>query len=229
MMGSGMLRPQNFRVQPRLGSVQDTPGYQLGNWLGKLPEKRRFLAPVDRYTEWLARNPGKGSVAGGLAGAGAGWLLSKIRGNDPTIPMLVGGGLGAGASYAGSRLFSHNLGIEKQSFYTHNDSDATTYIQARIANDYRLSHPQRQYLQGMLGQMSPAHRNALADTLKVAGGAGAGAIIAKFLLNLGFTGTILMSLAGAAVGSMFGGPERNAVGVANNNETDLFGRARLLQ
>jgi len=60
-------------------------------------------------------------------------------------------------------------------------------------------------------------------------GAGIGLIVAKYLLNLGFTGTTLMAIAGAVAGnSLFGDDKygRNATGDKFMGSYDFFGNRR---
>lgn len=111
--------------------------------------------------------------------------------------------------------------IEKSAFFGQGAfDDPTGDILRRLASDPSLNNFQRSQLRAMVAQLSAAQKDTLRQRVSMVAGAGIGALIARFLLNMGLTGTILTALAGGAAGHLFGRPDSRT----NGSLTNVFGQ-----
>ena len=97
--------------------------------------------------------------------------------------------------------------------------DYQTALRARVTDDHSLNTYQRSQLQAYIAQLGQADQERLYRTIRSVAGAGIGAAIARFLMNAGFTGTVLSGLAGGLIGSAMGRTSR-----MNPQLTNMFGQ-----
>lgn len=211
--------------------------YLLGAGAGQ--RARKALPSVGNFAARLGHD-----VTGTtLAGAGLGGLLGAgvglARGDSPGQSALLGaGGLGLVVfllnRLAQMRDRQANTAYPKQSsksaFYSMGDpgqsADPLAEVSSKLFSDFSLSSTARAELLKLLPQLSASEAKSLSTAVRSASGAGIGYLVARFLLGLGFTGRVLMSLAGAYSGFMSGGNPTNAHGQAVDTRQDVFGRAR---
>ena len=79
-----------------------------------------------------------------------------------------------------------------------------TEILNSIRRDMSLNYSQKRELSSLVSNLSPHETTELSSVLKSTIGGGVGYIVAKYLLDLGITGKIILSLIGAVTGSLFG-------------------------
>lgn len=100
----------------------------------------------------------------------------------------------------------------------------SSFVNNLVLADPSLNFVQKSELNSFVNRLPASQKNELAGLLRAAGGASVGAIVAKYLLKRGFTGVILMSIAGGVIGNMLGGNKNKN----HLTQTDFFGRPRLI-
>lgn len=209
------------------GTLEGSLEYQLGTKVPQLLQGKQSLEPVADWMDNSERNPLRSGMFGALAGAAGGAGLGVLLGRDPQTSALLGGaGVGGASWLLGTLLNMQRRKLrEKQmgkqaSFYGNSSADPSSYISSRIALDPKLGFSEKTQLSGMINKLSDGQTQELAKLLRAAGGATIGALIAKYLLRLGLTGTVLGAILGGAVGSQWGN---------KSIDRDVFGNARLIQ
>jgi hypothetical protein len=158
----------------------------------------------------------KGGLAGVAGGSILGLILGMIRGDawgGMRTGALAGGALGAGlGGYAG-----HNF--SKQA------SADSLRLKALLSADSTVGFTEKARLQKALDSLSDVDIRAILQLVSGLGGAGVGALIAKFLLGSGKGGMLM----GAAVGGFLGagrlsGKQTNAFGQRVSPGTNVFGQ-----
>ena len=184
---------------------------------------------------------GVGAVAGGLTGAGLGALynyLMREPWDDTSIWKdairggLYGGGLGVLAGWESGRDYENaGYGHKTASAFSSNpympnsalDTPAAI-INNRIMADSLLSFDQRNQLMSLVSQLPSNALSQLAPMIAAATGAGVGALIAKYLLGMGITGTVIISILGGSLGNRLGQPSEPAFNpVSGLGYLDTFG------
>jgi hypothetical protein len=123
--------------------------------------------------------------------------------------MLLAGGVGAlGGGYAGHLLSKSGSFHKRGMFRTR--GDAKQEIKDKIMEDYALSYTERERLSRQVNRLTQHQSFELADALKVAGGVGAGYLVAKHLADAGIVGKIVMSLLGGLAGYGLSTPYNDA-------------------
>ena len=209
------------------GTTEGSLEYQLGAKIPQLLQGKQTLAPVGNWVENSEKNPLRsgmlGSLAGGVGGAGLGLLLGK----DPQTSAILGGAGVGGASWLigtllnmqRKRLHERQNG-KRASFYGNSSADPSGYVSSRIALDPKIGFNEKTQLFGLVDKLSDGQTQELAKLLRSAGGAAIGALVAKYLLRMGLTGTVLGAVLGGTIGSSWGN---------KSIDRDVFGNARLLQ
>jgi len=223
-VGVSIAEPQMLAIP---GTTEGSLEYQLGAKIPQLLQDKQTLAPVGEWMDKAERNPLRsgmlGALAGGVGGAGLGILLGK----DPQTSALLGSaGLGGASWLVGTLLNMQRRRLrDKQtgkqaSFYGNSSTDPSSYISSRIALDPKLDFSEKTQLSGLVNRLSDGQTQELAKLIRAVGGAAIGALIAKYLLRTGLTGTILGAILGGTVGSRWGN---------KSIDRDVFGNARLIQ
>lgn len=166
--------------------------YENKDWLNS---PYRFLA------ESLTKSPSQALVTGGVGGALSGYLAGKAlqgmsrRPRPSTLPnsILLGATGTAGLAYLLNRM------SKKSAAFLGFDSDQK--ISSELSRDPSIGFSEENALMSMVDELDQNEKSQLAKLLDGAKGASAGFIIAKFLLDLGFTGQILFALAGGFLGN----------------------------
>lgn len=181
----------------------------------------RNVLPTGITGEASKQSPKAGALIGALSlaltGLGVGGLYHYFTKNRRTNPytnespsllkdLLIGAGTGA----LGGGVLGHALGTDMQnaktassifnSMPTSSFSDVAT-INNKIMGDTSLSFQQKRQLMNLINSLPGTSISQLAPMVGSLLGTGAGAIIAKYLMNMGITGTVLTSILGAAMGS----------------------------
>lgn len=115
------------------------------------------------------------------------------------------------------------LGLRKWGSFGAPMGDPLTFIAAKLQDDTTMSPIQQQQMLDAIEQLSGTQQSDLAQLLTTVAGAGIGAVIAKFLMNMGVGGTIGGALLGGFFGSRAGRLPENRPGTINNS-VDFFGR-----
>ena len=166
---------------------------------------RNFMQNPHWFTPAFANGAPIGGLAGGALGALAGYAGSKLMGNDNSgriamLSGLLGAGLGAATGY-------NRQGVTKTA------SDPKVIIVNSISQAPDLNFYQRADLMSAVSGMPYMAADRLAQMIENAGGAIAGASIARFLMNTGLLGTGLGAVVGAsAADAYFHPPTLNAAG-----------------
>jgi hypothetical protein len=203
-------------------------GYHLGTRLPEVAELP-LARPVGNWLTNVAYHPGRailgGTALGGLVGAGFGAMTRR----DPLHTALLGAVLGGAGSGVASGL-THLLNPPvKRAFYAQDEnSNPLQFIQAQLFGDRGMGSAEKASLMQSVGQLSPAQLQTLTQMLRTGVGASVGLLIARYLLRLGFTGSLLLALAGGALGSRMGRSPANAFGDRPDREFNPFGQRRLL-
>jgi hypothetical protein len=198
----------------------------LGGWTRSLI-KNTVGYPASVYGKALATHPAVGTAAGavgaGLAGLGAVSLYDYLYPDNNENPLdkekrtLLSVGGTALLGGLGSYLLSKGItGQSKKASFL--DSNVDAAILNKLSQDFTLSHIAKQQLASNISSMSKSDKSGLLDLLSGVTGAGIGLVIARYLLKLGFTGQLLLTLAGGFLGSTLGGN-----GLASKDR-DVYGR-----
>ncbi len=191
-----------------------TGNYELGENL------RGLLASEN----WWQRNAQTGIGPAALRGAGAGALGGSVLGL--LIGLLRGrGGQGARTgAITGGLLGAGLAGYAGYNFSKHASADQST-IRQMLSADPTISFSDKARLQQGLDGLSSADLRRLAQLLRSAGGAGVGALIAKFLLGRGKGGILAGAIIGGLVGHRSGRPGKtNAFGQRVNPGHNVLGQ-----
>lgn len=239
-LGLGSLTQSRLPDVVRMpGTMEANPAFRLGEAAGSALENRRFLEPIGRFLGLLGSNNGaSAALVSALFGAAGGAGFGALTRRDP----LAWGALGAGVAGLGGlgiqqfvqardRQRRRKLALMgKQAFYVSNEQDPLVYIQQRLFEDRSLDSGAHLQLTQQLRQVSPQDLVTLADLLRTVAGGAVGYIVARFLLNAGGAGTMLLTgLGGLAGASMRGsGQPRNAFGQSVDTQRDVFGRSRFV-
>lgn len=190
-----------------------------------LARTTRAINPLAYIGKGSEYSPQTGALVGalslaltGLGASGIYHYFTKNRrinpetGKGPSLlkDMLLGTALGA----VGGGVLGHALGTDIQNANLKNQKTASTMfgspmssfsdvalINNKIMGDSSLSFDQRRQLMNLINQLPSTSISQLAPMVGSLIGTGAGAIIAKYLLNMGITGTVLTSILGAVMGS----------------------------
>ena len=199
--------------------------YRLGVAAPDQLEGRNLLGPVGSYMSSLGNDTLRSLLLGASFGAlgGAGYGLGTGR---KTLPSALAGsavgGLGSAALSEVIRAW-RSMGSAKQASAF--SADPLLAVRAALLSDGSVDSDSKTALMRLLPQLSSAESAQLADLLRVSAGVGAGVLIARYLLRLGFVGTVLSALVGGYAASRFGGM-RNFYGQTTDTKSDLFGRSR---
>lgn len=222
--GIPMASPEMLAIP---GTTEGSLEYQLGAKIPQLLQGKQTLAPVGDWIDNAEGNPLRSGMFGTLAGAAGGAGLGVLLGKDPQTSALLGGaGLGGASWLIGTLLNMQRKRLrEKQmgkhaSFYGNSSADPASYVSSRIALDSSLGFTEKTQLSGLVDKLSDGQTQELAKLLRAAGGAAIGALVAKYMLRLGLTGTVLSAILGGAIGSAWGN---------KSIDRDVFGNARLIQ
>ena len=160
-------------------------------------------------------SPSAGALVGALTTLTAGGIggalyntFTKHRRIDPETgeeasllkDILYGAGIGGTAG----GFLGYALGNDKQNAKTASAFDGfsdVAMINNKIMGDPTLDFQQRRQLMNLINQLPGTSISQLAPVVGSALGAGVGAIIAKYLLKMGITGTIITSILGSRFGS----------------------------
>lgn len=196
-----------------------------------------LFGPVRAFGRAVEENPYRAALmAFGAAGVPAflfNYLRARRHGEESPMKRglfsaaLLGGGaaLGAGlfsSMYRGQPEMQAGFRRKAASFA---GGPADT-IASRLARDHTVPPDLRWKLSRLIDQLPPEEQVRLARLIAATAGAGAAAIVARFLLRLGIGGTALAAIAGAAAGSMFSAPPVNAGGQRYLGGSDFFGNPR---
>lgn len=227
------------------GSPEGGLGYQAGSRAYDMINGKQFLKPLGGFMNRLGHDDFSsilaGAGAGGVIGAGAG----IARGSEsPGTSAATGAGIGAVGAFLLSKLmaardnqesnlhsqFPSNVnGSLKYAFYgLPGGPNPVQFIQTSLFHDMALPPGDKSMLMGLLPNLNVSQAQTLSDSLRGTMGAGAGALIARYLFKLGLGGQALLAMVGGAVGSSFGGLPRNATGQRVNTHYDSLGRQRLV-
>ena len=224
------IRDQAPNLSPYSDLGRGSLTYQMGTRLPELA-KPGMLRPVGNWLSDAGVDSGSfaagGAVAGGLAGAGLGIARHT---NHPLESAAKGALLGAGGSFLLSELMkSLNTGSAgvKRSFYAGNtQSDPYQYIARALNSDNSYNMMEKQQLLPMVSRLAPQQMQELSGLLRGATAGGAIYLIARYLLNLGVGGSLVLSILG---GSVFGNSStRNAYGQRTDTKHDVFGNSRVV-
>jgi len=236
------------RVRAGKGSMMDHmnayshPGAAQSHWLyGPMnrlgPGLRRG---VQDFSTWVGSNGvPHGMFAGGVTGAATGLLSNAILamlGKQQFSPLkssLIGGGIGAvgGGSAAGYRNHVYNTVKSGAWRGPGGDQDAQRDIQAilgMLRQAPGLSFNERAQLMSGVGRLDPNSARQLRSLIGFGGGAGVGAIIARFLVGKGFGTTVIGALVGGVIGNALFNQDRGPrtfYGTGGLSGVDLSGRS----
>ena len=211
--------------------------YRLGEGIGAMAENKKLMAPIGKAVDTVANSaPGTaamGAIVGGLGGAAFGAGTDR----NPLLFGLLGAGLGGAGGYGISKLIQmmtekrrqRDLELSKRAFYVENGQDPMAYIQTKLFSDGATGSNEKAQMLAQLREIPERELFALVDILRMAGGAGAGYIIGKFLMRFGGFGTAVSTGLGAMLGSALGNrPKRNMLGLEVDPSRDFFGNPRLV-
>ncbi len=241
--GGGPAAPQRtLSPAPVYGSPQGSWPYQLGSRSADFLSGTRALRPLGNFATGLGRDHVSSALLGGAAGAAFGLGSGLAQGSEhPLARTLAGAGLGATGTLLLSKLMEYRDGQEqaltgkpvprfKYSFYgLPGGPNPVQFIQSSLFQDMTLAPGDKSMLMGLLPNLNMSQTQGLSEALRGTAGAGAGALIARYLFKLGMGGQALMALVGGAMGSAMGGSPRNAFGQRVNTHYDSMGRQRLVQ
>lgn len=155
-------------------------------------------------------NPGRSLATvgglGGLIGAGLG-AFQSARNDEPMLGRsalygLLGAGLGTGAL----ALMQHLNNARQKS------ASSVDAIEDRLDRDHSIGPADRELLVNMVQKLAPPDRDQLAQLLRVGIGAGAGAIVVRFLRGKGLLPMLAGSILGGLAAAFTSGPRTNAFG-----------------
>lgn len=168
------------------------------------------------FTAALGYGGGAAALAAGTIGV-KNWLKGQeLTEEDKRRQRLQTLLAGLGGSAVG-------LGLRKWSSFGMPMGDPLTFIAMKLQDDTTMSTMQQQQMLTAVNQLSHTQQSGLAQLLTTVAGAGIGAVIAKFLMNMGIMGTIGGALMGGFFGSRAGRFPDNGPGTINNS-VDFFGR-----
>lgn len=142
--------------------------------------------------------PAVGALAGGagLGALGAGW--DAYRGDGGHRGAIIGallGALGGGVS-----------GYLRKSAFASSGAAARDYALMRVASDGHLPPDTKQELLAAISTLPEDQVDHLSKLLRTAAGAGVGALVARFLMGTGTTGTVLGGVFGGWAANRMAGP-----------------------
>ena len=230
--------PMTYLANP--GTREWTLGYTAGSHLPSAAINAGMLRPLRPVIDSLGTNHLRSGAIGAGVGAAAGAGMSAVLGGDPTRGAVAGAGVGGlgmllASMYARNRLNNipryqeplPEVPRTKAAFYalsTPADSD----IEDRVMEDGSLSYIDRSTILRYVNQLSPQHKNELSRLIGPIVGAGVGAAIARYLLQMGIGGTGLLSIIGAVVGHSMTSSPMNAFGQHTDASRDMFGQRRYI-
>jgi len=204
--------------------------YRLGVAAPDQAEGRNLLGPVGSYLSSLGNDTLRSLLLGASFGAlgGAGYGLGTGRKVLPAA--LSGSAVGGAGSAALSEIIRAwrslgSAGTVNQKQASVLGDDPLVAVRAALLSDGGVGSADKTALMRMLPELTAPEVSQLVGLLRTAAGAGAGIIIARYLLRLGFVGSVLSALVGGYAASRFGG-SRNFYGQTTETDTDLFGRPR---
>jgi hypothetical protein len=219
-------RPAYFNAEnpePNSAHPDNSLQYNAGKWLRGLA-----TSGPGQAAGWLAAQPfnhgpilgaGAGALGGTALGYGLGraWNAVSDDGEDnedrPQWTALIG----ALAGGLGGKI----LGDIRQKSASMLGGDRS-YIQSRLAGDYSITRQEKQSLLATLTQVDEADLAELASLLRTSIGAGAGMLIAKFLMQAGVGGMLIGALTGGFIGNRLSGP--SILGTERHSDkTDAYG------
>lgn len=155
---------------------------------------------IDWGTATRPRTLSTAALLSALAGAGAGALRAKTTG-APVSDGALRWGMGAGAlglGAVGALMLANDRAMQGDAQMRKTSSlrkSAADIFQA-LASDNTLSFFEKAELSGAIQRLSWQDQQQLSSLVRATAGAGVGAIIARFLANRGFLGTIAGALLG---------------------------------
>ena len=175
------------------------------------------LLPMRNIGDASQISPKAGALVGALAmllvGGAGGALYNKFTrhkrfnpetGEEPSMLKDMLYGAGVGGSIGG--LTGWALGNDEQNAKVASAFEGfsdVAMINNKIMGDPTLDFQQRRQLMNLINQLPSTSISQLAPVVGSALGAGVGAIIAKYLLKMGITGTIITSILVSGIGSSF--------------------------
>lgn len=220
-------------AQPSADQSSDLTRTQMAYRLGAAApdhlEGRNLLGPVGSYLSSLGNDTLRSLLLGASFGAlgGVGYGLGTGRRVLPAA--LSGSAIGGAGSAALSEVIRawQSMGTSpaqpKQAAAF--SADPLLAVRAALLADGSVDSESKTALMRMLPELSSVEATQLAGLLRTAAGAGVGVLIARYLLRLGFVGTVLSALVGGYAASRFGGT-KNFYGQPADTQSDLFGRSR---
>lgn len=214
---------KTFDRAHRLANFQDS---MTGQYALRRPKSRGdaindWVADALRSgLRWGTSDQGKTVATAGLisalAGAGVGaWMGQRFgRGKLSTgaLMALLAGTAGAGLTAYGQHNFRARERALQAKTASYNDNSTEVIISA-ITSDRNLNSADQAQLLRVVASISSPQRDALANTLRSAIGAGAGMLVVQFLKSRGLlplmAGGIIGALLGRATGNM---PRYNSIG-----------------
>lgn len=190
-------------------------GYQWGEGM-----RQTLTDPNNRWRRMTGRGSLLGAAAGGTAGAIGGGILGLILG-------ALRGDMGAGGKWGAGLGGAAGLALGGYSGAQHAKSASTSeqQILQALRQAPGLSFNERAHLARGVQSLSEQDLQTLVRMLRTAGGAGIGALIARFLLDKQRGGLILGALAGGAIGRALGQPPtRNEFGQPVQPGHNVYGQ-----
>ena len=148
-----------------------------------------------------------------LAGGGLGAYMAAKNG-DGIVGKSLLYALLAGAAGAGSLAYMHNADDRRRNFLSKQASSAEDVLIAAITSDRALNPAQQSDLIRSLVRLSSRDRDDLSRLVRTGIGAGAGVLIARFLMGKGLLSSAVGGMIGAAIGAASARPsiKYNAMG-----------------
>jgi len=170
----------------------------LGEWIGEQP---LVSDSINGVVSSIARGPASAVTHGALYAGIPAYLLAKYLFPDLNssrvggVSSLLGGLAGYGLNQAAqptqkSAYFSSYIAPEA----------STDTIASKLAQDPNLNKFEENQLLGIIQTLPSQNQSELRTVISSASGAAVGMLVARYLLKLGITGQLLVSLAGAAIG-----------------------------
>lgn len=166
--------------------------------------------------EWGTSSTGKAIGMSALVGAGLGAGAGAMHAGRTGKPMLDRSVLaalaGAGLASGGMALLRDRYAARQSSFAEKSAASVLGSIDRALTADMRLTQEERHTLRRLVAELSRYDQSRLEGMLRVAAGAGAGALVARFLSNKGLLPMAIGGIVGALVAAATGGPRKNSVG-----------------
>ena len=201
--------------RPGSGGMMYNMGRNLRDWYDNSP------SPV---SDWVNQGPGHGAALGALLGIPAllgTALFNKLTGSDlsTTGIGLTAAGIGAGVGAASGA--ARQPQVKAAGWRAPGTSiNPKMEINQLLQSAPGLSFQDRTSMSLGVNQLTQEQARELLEMLGTVGGAGIGALIAKFLMHAGFLGTMAGAAVGGWLGNAFSHPRSySSVGLPNSNKT----------